>query len=84
MNFAQSAIKGKMKKSEAPLTVEVPEWYRTGGMMFRRSALSADHPESEYNYIKKNYPGVDPIWYGATPPSEVCEHCGSLKRNEEW
>lgn len=33
--------------------IEVPEWYKPGGgMMYRRSCLPSNHPESEYNYIK--------------------------------
>lgn len=36
-----------------PSEIEVPVWVRAGGMMVRRDALSPEHPESTYNYIKE-------------------------------
>jgi len=44
--------------------IEVPTWWVPGGgMMYRRDCLPSDHPESEYNYIKKTY-NVRPEEYG--------------------
>lgn len=72
-----------MKKSEIPESVEVPTWVKRGSMLVRRSALGPNDPESEYNYIKNNYPGVDPLLYGAEAPKERCAHCGSYKPDED-
>lgn len=43
--------------------IEVPVWYKNGGMWIRRECLEPEHPESTYNYIK-NTLGLDPEDYG--------------------
>lgn len=73
-----------MKQSDAPIEISVPTWTGHGtGMLSRRTALPSEHPESEYNWILKNYPGVDPVWYGAKPPRDRCECCGKFKADED-
>lgn len=64
-------------KTNRPESVEVPVWTGHGtGMLRRRSALPPEHPESEWNYILKHYPGTNPLDYGAEPPRTVCKECG--------
>lgn len=72
-----------MKKSQMPETVVVPTWVKRGTMLLRRECLSPEDPESVYNYIQTNYPGVDPMLYGAEVPRNRCAHCGSYKNEEE-
>lgn len=65
-----------MNKSNV-LEVSIPVWVGHGtGLLRRREALDPEDPESEYNYILKNYPGVDPIDFGAKPPRSRCDKCG--------
>lgn len=67
-----------MSKKEL-ITIEVPVWWKPGGgMMYKRECLPADHPESEYNYIKRTY-GVNPVDYGIESPETVCQSCGKSK-----
>ena len=47
--------------------IEVPVWWKSGGMLLNRDCLPGDHPEHTYNYIVRTY-GVDPEDYGVTKP----------------
>lgn len=47
--------------------IKIPVWWKRGGMMTRRDCLPFDHPENEYNYIKREY-GVEPEDYGVYHP----------------
>ena len=49
--------------SDKPEEISIPTWWERGGMMTRRSCLESDHPESEYQYVKRTY-NVDPEDYG--------------------
>lgn len=67
-----------MTDSKSLEEIEVPTWWSRGsGMMVRRDALPADHPEHTYHYIVREF-GVDPELYGipAPPTLRVCPHCG--------
>lgn len=43
--------------------IEIPVWWRNGGMLYRRDCLPINHPEHTYNYVK-NKLGVIPEDYG--------------------
>lgn len=43
--------------------IQVPVWYKNGGMWIRRDSLEPDHPESTFNYIK-NVLNKNPEDYG--------------------
>lgn len=53
-----------------PEHIDIPEWWSDGHMIRRRSALPAEHPENEYNYIVRKY-GVDPEDYGVLDPRMI-------------
>lgn len=62
-------------------SIEVPEWWtNTGGMSYRRDALPSEHPESIWNFVRKNYPDVDPREYNIEAPKtkmpDECPCCG--------
>jgi len=50
-----------------PKSIEYPQWYKVGGMLYNRDCLDADDPEQTYNYIKREY-GIDPELYGVEKP----------------
>lgn len=69
---------GKPKKL-VPTEIEIPEWIGHGtGRLIRRAALPPSHPESEYNYVLRTYPGVDPMDFGIKPPPPRCDKCGHM------
>ena len=64
---------------QQPEEIEVPVWWAPGnGMMYRRDCLEPEHPESTYNWIKREL-GVDPEDYGVKKPitlnTKVCPIC---------
>lgn len=52
---------------DKPDQIEVPVWFSSGGMSFRRDSLSIDNPEHTYNYMK-NVMNVIPEDYGVMHP----------------
>jgi len=53
-----------------PEKIELPVWWDKGnGHCLLREGLPADHPESPYNYLKREYPGIEPELYGVFHPS---------------
>ena len=63
-------------------TIEIPVWYRINGMMYRRSALPLNHPESEYNYIK-NTLKLAPEDYGVYNSKLASKLAGKTKEELE-
>jgi hypothetical protein len=47
--------------------IEIPVWWKCGGMIYNRDALPINHPENTYNYIK-NVLGLIPEDYGVYHP----------------
>lgn len=47
--------------------VSYPEWVKLGNAIVRRDALSFNHPEHPYNYIKRIF-NVNPEIYGVFHP----------------
>lgn len=65
------------KKFKEPEEIEMPAYVGHGtGRIYLRAALPPEHQESEWNYILKHYPGVNPLHYGAKPPRQFCSKCG--------
>ena len=63
--------------------IQIPEWVGHGtGLLRRRSGLHPEHPESEYNYVLKHYPGVDPMDFGIKPPRPRCDKCGAYPEDD--
>lgn len=49
--------------------INVPVWWNRGnGHLLRRDCLGANHPEHPYNYVKREYPGVEPEEFGVYHP----------------
>jgi len=48
---------------QPPEEIQVPVWWKNGGILTRRDALDMEHPESTYNYIK-NVLNLNPEDYG--------------------
>lgn len=57
----------------------VKTWWKCGEMLYNRYALSPDHPEYIYNYIKREF-NVDPEDYGIEKPKtdKICPHCNNI------
>lgn len=55
-----------------PKTIEYPQWYKRGGMLYNRDCLDANDPEQTYNYILREI-GVDPELYGIEKPKNIKE-----------
>lgn len=62
--------------------IEIPVWAGNGsGMLYRRDCLPPEHPDSQYNYMLKNFPDLDPADYGIKCPApkvslKKCPCCG--------
>jgi hypothetical protein len=63
--------------AEAPEEVTVSKYWQRGGMMTLRSALSWSHEENEWNCFRRQYPDLNPEWYGVEKPlaPNCCPHC---------
>jgi hypothetical protein len=51
-------------------TLEIPVWYKAGGMMLRRDALDPDHPGSTFSYLQSI--GLNPRDYGVPGDRPYC------------
>lgn len=66
-----------MKKNK-PESIEYSVWWKPGtGMMYNREALSPDHPEYVYNYLKREF-GVDPEDYGVYHPINMTKEYNAI------
>lgn len=66
---------------DSPLEITISKWWKPGGgMMILREALPVDHEENEYNWFRKNYPDLNPSYYGIKNPIE--ERFENLSREE--
>ncbi len=50
-----------------PKQINIPIWFRSNGVLYRRDCLPIDHPECEYNYVK-NKLGLEPELFGIFHP----------------
>ena len=71
-----------------PDEIKIEVWWKSGGgMMIRRDALPANHPEHTYNYVLREF-GVPPEQYGIKKPIDymnTCPNCGCrFMTGEEW
>jgi len=71
-----------------PLEIDIPVWWKSGGMLYNRDCLDSNHPEHPYNYIKRTY-GVDPELYGIycdndKPDTTRCPRCGLVFKPEVY
>jgi hypothetical protein len=56
--------------------IEVPVWWKSGHMLYRRDCLPVNHPEHTYNYMRYEM-GITPEDYGVFMPYK-CEQCGHI------
>lgn len=52
-------------------TINMSHWVRRGNMLISRESLNGDDPDHPYNWIKTNFPGVDPCDFGICKPPPI-------------
>lgn len=53
---------------DSPSEISISTYWKVGGMMYLRSALPYDHEENQWNWFRKNYPDLNPNFYGIKHP----------------
>ena len=51
-----------------PEIIEIPVWVKRGSLNVRRDCLEPNDPDQTYNWMKTNYPDVNPEDYGIKHP----------------
>lgn len=69
---------------EHPLEIKISKYVKHGRGMVLREALDEDHPDNLYNWFRKEYPKLDPSFYGIKNPTvvKIEEEYSKLNREE--
>lgn len=77
----------KKKPEDHPLELSVSTYWSRNGVSTLRTALSWDHPENQYNWFCREYPELEPKYYGIEKPRDPrnrCPHCKHVIGDVEY